>query len=148
MIISLSSTIISIILLFLFQSLTKSSEKITNLFKKQEEILKHNKQYKVSEKIKVEIQQNIDKILKCLKLKIYIFIILESLISLFFYYYIIAFCHVYHNTQISWLLDSVSSYILSFLITISISFIFSIIYKFAIKYKIKILYKIMIFLYD
>ena len=101
LIISLSTTIISIILLFIFQSLTKSSEKIKNLFRKQEDILKHNKEYKVSEKTKLEIQQNIDKILKCLKIKINVFIILEFLISLFFYYYIIAFCHAYQNTQIS-----------------------------------------------
>ena len=102
----------------------------------------------MNEKTKLEIQKNIDEILKCLKIKIIVFLIIEFLFYLFFYYYIIAFCHVYKNTQISWLLDSVSSYILSFLITICLSFIFSLLYKLSIKYKIKKLYKVMIICYD
>ena len=146
--ISSFSTIIAFILLFIFQSLIKSSEKIKNLFRKQEELLKKDKKYKVNEKTKLEIQKNIDKILKCLKIKIIVFIILEWLISLFFYYYIIAFCHVYQSTQISWLLDSVFSYILSFIITIFISFIFAILYKLSLEYKINLIYKIIIILYD
>ena len=147
-IISLLSTIISFILLFIFQSLIKSSEKIKDLFKRQEELLKKDKEYKVSDNKKLEIHKNIDKILKCLKIKIIIFIILECIISLFFYYYIIAFCHIYKSTQISWLLDSVSSYVLSLFITLFISFLFSIIYKLSLKYKIEIIYKILIILYD
>ncbi len=143
-IISLSSTIISFILLFFMESLTNSSNKIKDLFVKQEELLKKNKEYKVSEKTKLEIKKNINGILKCLKIKIIAFFILEFLFNLFFYYYIIAFCHVYKRTQISWLLDSVSSYIISFLITIVLSFILSILYKLSLKCKIRILYKIMI----
>jgi hypothetical protein len=146
--ISLSSTIIAFILLFIFQSLTESSQKIKDLFLEQEELLKNNKEYKVSEKKKLEIQKNIEKILKCLKIKIIVFFILEFLINLFFYYYIIAFCHVYKSTQISWLLDSLYSYFLSFIITLCISFVFSILYKLSIKFKIKILYKIMMFYYE
>ena len=61
--ISSFSTIIAFILLFIFQSLIKSSEKIKNLFRKQEELLKKDKKYKVNEKTKLEIQKNIDKIL-------------------------------------------------------------------------------------
>jgi hypothetical protein len=146
--ISLSSTIIAFILLFIFQSLTESSQKIKDLFLEQEELLKNNKEYKVSEKKKLEIQKNIEKILKCLKIKIIVFFILEFLINLFFYYYIIAFCHVYKSTQISWLLDSLYSYFLSFIITLCISFVFSILYKLSIKFKIKILYKVMMFYYE
>jgi len=146
--ISLSSTIISFILLFIFQSLTESSQKIKDLFLEQEELLKNNKKYKVSEKTKLEIQKNVEKILKCLRIKIIVFFILEFLINLFFYYYIIAFCHIYQSTQISWLIDSFYSYILSFIITLFISFVFSILYKLSIKYKIKILYKVMIFCYE
>ena len=148
MLISLSSTIISFILLFIFQSLTKSSEKIKSLFRKQEELLKNNKEYKVNEKTKLEIQNNIDKILKFLKIKINAFVVLEILISLFFYYYIIAFCHIYQRTQISWLLDSISSFIISLSITLLISFIISILYKLSIKYKIKIIYKVIFILYE
>jgi len=146
--ISLSSTIISFILLFIFQSLTESSQKIKDLFLEQEELLKNNKKYKVNTKTKLEIQKNVEKILKCLRIKIIVFFILEFLINLFFYYYIIAFCHIYQSTQISWLIDSFYSYILSFIITLFISFVFSILYKLSIKYKIKILYKVMIFCYE
>ncbi len=99
-------------------------------------------------KTKLEIQKNVEKILKSLRIKIIVFFIPELLINLFFYYYIIAFCHIYQSTQISWLLDSFYSYILSFIITLFISFVFSILYKLSIKYKIKILYKVMIFCYE
>ena len=147
-IISLSSTLVSFILLFFLESLTNSSDKLKDLFTKQEELLKNNKEYKVSEETKLEIQKNIDRILKCLKIKITAFFIIEFLFNLFFYYYIIAFCHVYKNTQISWLLDCVSSYILSFLITIALSFIYSLLYKLSLKFKNKILYKLMIMCKD
>jgi hypothetical protein len=58
-IISLSSTIISFILLFILESLTQSSDKIKDLFTKQEELLKNNKEYKVSKKTKLEIQKKL-----------------------------------------------------------------------------------------
>ena len=147
MTISLSSTIISFILLFIFQSLTESNQKIKDLFLEQEELLKNNKKYKVNTKTKLEIQKKVEKILKCLRIKIIIFFILEFIIDLFFYYYIIAFCHEYKSTQIIWLLDSFYSY-LSFIITLFISLVFSILYKLSIKYKIKILYKAMVFCYE
>ena len=59
--VSLSSAIASFILLFIFQSLTESSQKIKDLFIEQEELLKNNKKYKVSEKTKLEIQKYIKK---------------------------------------------------------------------------------------
>ena len=147
LIISLISTITTIILLFFFQSLTKSSNKIQNLFRAQEKLLKENKEYKVNEETKLKIQNEIDKILKCLKIKILCFIIFEFLVMIFFYYYIISFCHVYNSTQISWLLDSLSSYIISFAISLSLSFIISIFYKLAIKNKMKFLYNLIILFY-
>jgi len=147
LIISFVSTLISFLLLFFFENLTQSSDKIENLFREQEKYLKRDKNYKVKNDIKKNIEKRIIKIMKCLKIKIIIFIIFEFLIMLFFYYYIIAFCHVYKSTQISWLLDSVSSIIISFIISFLMSVIFSLLYKLSIRCKIKILYIIILWLY-
>ena len=146
-IISFASTSVSFLLLYFFENLTQSSDKIENLFREQEECLKGDKKYKVKNDIKENIEKRIIKIMKCLQIKIIIFIIFEFLTMLFFYYYIIAFCHVYESTQISWLLDSGSSIIISFIISFSLSVIYSILYKLSIRYKIKILYKIILWLY-
>jgi hypothetical protein len=147
LVISFVSTLISFLLLYFFENLTQSSDKIENLFREQEELLKEDKKYKVNNDIKKEIETKIIKIMKCLQIKTIIFVIFEFLTVLFFYYYIIAFCHVYENTQISWLLDSGSSIIISFIFSFSISFICSLLYKLSIRYKIKILYIIILWLY-
>jgi len=146
--ISLVSTIVSYILLYFFQSLTQSSDKIEDLFKDQENMLKADKNYIVNEVTKRKIEDNLNKIIKCLKIKIICFIIFEFLFMLFFFYYVTAFCQVYQSTQISWLLDCISSYFISLLISLSLSLICSIFYKIAIKYRRKILYKIVLFVYS
>ena len=148
MIISAVSTIVSYLLIFFFQSLTQSNEKIEKIFRDEEDMLKNDKNYKVKETTKIKIENEILKILKCLKIKTICFIILESIFMLFFFYYATAFCDVYKSTQVSWLLDCVTSYFISLAITISVSVIFSALYKLSIIYKIKILYKIVIFVYS
>ena len=146
--ISLSSMILSSLLLTFFQKLTQSNNKLENLFKTQDNLLKLNKKYKVKITTIIEIKESIKKIMKNLKLKIVIFINVESIFMLFFFYYVTAFCHVYESTQVNWILDSVSSYVISFIISLIISFICSILYIIAIRYKIKILYKILKFIYS
>ena len=146
--ISLASTIVSFILLTFFQTLIQSSDSIIELFRNQEKLLKSNKDYKVDIKTKEKIEKDLSGILKCLKVKIIIFVIFEFLFTLFFFYYVTAFCQVYQSTQISWLLDSISSYVISFGITLIISFIFSILYKLSIIYQVKILFSICQFMYS
>jgi len=146
--ISLVSTIVSYVLLYFFQSLTQSSDKIEDLFKDQENMLKADKKYQVNEITKRRIEDDLNKIIKCLKIKIKCFIIFEFIFMLFFFYYVTAFCQVYQSTQISWLLDCISSYIISLLISLSLSLICSFLYKIAIKYHRKILYKIVLFVYS
>ena len=68
--ISLASTIVSSLLLIFFQSLTQSSNKIGKLFKDQDSLLKANKEYKVSKDTKANINNEIKKLLKWLKIKI------------------------------------------------------------------------------
>ena len=145
---SITSTIVSFILLFFFQSLTQSSSNIVKLFRNQENLLKKDKKYKVEEDTKRKIEKDIHKILKCLKAKIICFIVLEAIFMLFFFYYVTAFCHVYFSTQTSWLLDSLVSYLISFLISFAISLIFAILYKISLYNKIKILYTISMFIYS
>ena len=144
---TLVSTIVGYLLLILFSSLSQSSDSIVQIFRDQEELLKKDKNYKVEDNTIIKIGNDIKKILKCLKIKIICFTILELLFVLFFFYYVTAFCQVYQNTQVSWLLDSLSSYLMSFLITLVLSFILTCLYKISIFYKINIMYKISIFLY-
>ena len=145
--ISLALVIVSFILLTFFQELTQSNNKIEQLFKEQDDLLKSDKNYKVNQDTIIKIRDEISKITKCLKIKILFFFIFELIIMLFFFYYATAFCHVYESTQISWLLVNISSYLISLIISLAISLIGSIFYKISIKYKIKILYRTVIFVY-
>ena len=144
--ISITSTLVSFILLFFFENLTQSTEKIEKLFRDQEDLIKNDKSYKVTNKKKKEIMNNIKDIMKCLRLKIIFFIVLESLVMFFFFYYVTAFCQIYKSTQKSWILDCLMSYAFSLAITIFISLVFGCLYKIAIKYKVKCLYQLIKFL--
>ena len=145
--ISLTSAIVSFILLFFFESLTESTEKIKQLFRKQDNLLKKDENYKVSKKTKREIKNKIIKIMKCYRIKIIVFIILEFIFMIFFFHYVTAFCEVYKKTQINWFLDFVSSYLISLAVILGISIICSILYKLSILYKIKPLYKFIRYIY-
>lgn len=145
--ISIASAAIGFILIFFFQNLVQSTDKIRKLFKDEEDILKQNKEYKVDKNKKIEINNKISDILKFLKIKIIIFFVIELLLMIFFLYYITAFCQVYKKTQISWMYDILISDLFSFLVTLGISLVFSITYVIAYKKKIKILYTITLFVY-
>jgi hypothetical protein len=148
MTISLSSTVATFIIIHIFQSLTHSSEKIEGLFREQEKLLKEDKNYKVKDATKMEIQNEIVKILKCLKIKIIFFLIFEFSFLIFFFYYITIFCQIYQSTQLSWLLDSILSYVISILFTLVLSFLCTIFYKISVNNKRRILYRILIFIYN
>ena len=128
--------------------MTQSSKKIENLFRQQEQLLKKDKQYKVDDETIKEIKNNLDKIIKCLKVKIIVFIILEFILMIFFFYYSTAFCQVYPSTQVSWILDCISSYVISLAITLVLSFLCASFYKIAIKYRVKLLYTIILLFYS
>ena len=67
---------------------------------------------------------------------------------IFFLYYSTAFCQVYPSTQVSWILDCISSYVISLAFTLVLSFLCASFYKIAIKYRVKILYKIILLFYS
>ena len=126
--ISLVSSIVGYCLIYFSQSLIQSTDKITILFREQDNLLKKDKHYTVESKKNMDIIKEIKKILKCLKLKITIFLIFENLLMIFFFYYVTAFCHVYNSTQTSWLLDSLTSYGISLLTAFAVSFLMSLLY--------------------
>ena len=142
MIISVISTLLSIILGIILSSLANSKSSLEKQFKKEEEKLIENPNYVVSAERKSEIIKSITKSLKCLKIKMILFIIIDFLILLFFYYFATAFCSVYQGTQTSWITDAIVSFIISFPIEFTIALVITIFYKISIKYKIKWLYKI------
>jgi len=146
--VSFVSAMATFILLFLFQNLTHSSNKIEKLFREQDDLLKHDKKYIVKEETKMEIKNKIKNIMNCLKIKIIFFIVFELLFMLFFFYYAIIFCHVYESTQISWIIDSVTSFGMSIIYLIVLSIISCILYKLSIYFKSKVLYRIIMFSYS
>ena len=144
--ISLISSLLSGIIIFILKFLTNSRKDIENIFRKEEIKLKKEKKYSVKNKTKKDLLNNIYRILKFLRIKIFIFLILEFLCILFFFYYIIAFCEVYKKTQKMWLIDCLNSFILSILIEILLAFAIAVLYKLSIYKKIKFFYTLIMFL--
>ena len=144
-IISFISTLSTFILVYSFNFLINSKDKLMNIFQKSENNLKNDNKFIIKSKRKIYEELNI--VFKILKIKIAIYIILEFLIFLFFFYYIIAFCEVYKETQIDWIIDATISSFLSILEELFISLIIAILYKISITYKLKILYNLVLFIY-
>ena len=140
--ISIISTLLSLILGGVLQCMTNSKTSIENEFKKEEKKMEEDKNYTVSDERKKQIFEKINNALKCLKLKMVIFIILDFAILLFFFYFVSSFCHVYSSTQVSWISDAIVSIIISFLIKFGIALAVTIIYKLSIKYEWEMLYKL------
>ena len=146
--ISLFSSFLSFILVNSLQFLTNSKDNVEELFRKEEKKLRDDNKYTVSRKRKEEILIDIYKINQKLKVKIIVFIIIEFSIILFFYYFVTAFCEVYKKTQISWIIDSFISFILSFPIEFFNAFIISLLYIISIKANIRCLYKVSMVFYS
>ncbi len=147
-VISLTSLLTGIVLANVFQHLIDSRNSYEDVFRIEEKKMRKLKNYKVSEKTKLKIANKIRQISKKLKFKIVIFIIIEFSIMLFFYYFVTAFCEVYKKTQISWLFDFFSSFLLSLLGEIFLSLLLTVLYTISINYKIKFIYTITIFFYN
>ena len=143
----LISTFIGFILLTLFAKLSNTTNNIRNIFKKEEDKIKKNKNYIINDERKKLILIEIQKILKRYKIKVIIFFIIELLLMLFFWYYVTVFCHVYQSTQISWILDSILSMITRIIIDLLLCLGFAKLYRIAIESNINCIYKISIFFY-
>ena len=144
--ISLFSTIFIILIIKFLSVLTHSKRRINNIFN---EIKNKSNQKELKYKnnnIKIYIER-LYKICNILKFKIVCYIAFEYTILLFFFYYVTGFCIVYQKTQIDWLLDSITSILLSILIKLLYSFLIAILYIISLKNKSKLLFKIVLFLY-
>jgi len=140
--ISVISTLLSLILGSILKIMTDSKNSIGDEFKEEEKKLREDQKYKVSDERKKEILEKMNKILKTLKIKMIIFIVIDFIILLFFFYFVTAFCEVYQSTQTSWISDAVMSIIISFPIEIGISLAVTLLYKISLKYECQFLYKL------
>ena len=144
----LISTFIGFIILTLFTKLSNSINDMREVFKNEEEKMKHNKKYIVTEKRKKEILNEIETILKNYKIKVFILILIEIILMLFFYYYVTIFCHVYKSTQISWLLDSFLTILSRIIIDSLLCLCFAKLYRIAVESNVHCLYKAAMFFYS
>ena len=144
----LLSTVIGFILLTLFTKLSNSTNEIRKVFREEEKKIKNNKKYVVTENRKIEIFKEIELILKRYKIKVIIFIVIELILMLFFWYYVTAFCHVYPSTQKSWLWDSFLSILSRIIMDLLFCLGFAKLYRIGVESNINCLYKISIFFYS
>ena len=68
--------------------------------------------YKVKKIINKKVNKNkILGILRCIKIKLFVFFTFTFILFLFYWYFISSFCAVYQNTQITFIKDSISSFL-------------------------------------
>jgi hypothetical protein len=146
--ISVISSFISLVLLIFFKILTTSKDDIEDLFRKEERKMRKNSNYVVNFIKRKQILMKVYEINKKLKIKIIIFFIIEFSVILFFFYFVTAFCEVYKESQISWITDSLISFLLSFPIELGIALLIAVLYKISIQKKCKWLYKIVMIFYN
>ena len=139
------TTIISKLICFFLEFLTQSISSIEKEFRNEEKKMKEDKSYIVNDEKKLEIQRNINKILKNLKIKISLFFIIELILMIFYFYLSTAFCTIFKYTQINIIKDSVISFLLALPTSFLTALVLTILYKISLKYKIELLYKIILF---
>ena len=122
--------------------------KIRDIFQKEEEKLKKDKNYIVSEERKKAILKELEQILHVQNKKNYAFFISELILMFLYWYYITAFCHVYSNSQVSWVFNTFFTIVFGFLFDCFICFMLSILYKFALGQKSQGLYNTILFIYN
>ena len=139
--------LIGYIFLIFFANLNNSTNEIRKLFRTEENKIKKDNKYKVTIKRKKEIILEVKRIIKKFKIKITIFYIIEFLIMILFWYYVTVFCHVYKDTQISWLVNTFITIIVRILFDILINSLFALFYIISINSKSNCLYNSIVWLY-
>ena len=143
----LLSTLVGFILLTLFTNLSNTTKAIRDVFKNEEKKIRKNKNYKVTQKRKDDIKKEIENILQKYKCKLIILFSFEIILMIFFWYYVVVFCHVFSGTQKSWLIDSALSMISRIIIDTLLCLLFSKIYRIAVASNYNCIYKIALFFY-
>ena len=134
---------IGYVLLTIFIHMNNTTNAIRKIFRAEEEKIKANKNYVVTLARKKQILTKIIKIVKIFKIKVIIFYVLEFLIMGSYWYYATIFCFIYKKTQISWLLDTLISVIIRFILDIFFNSIITLLYKLSIRSRCNWLYKVM-----
>jgi len=143
------STLISSFLLTLLSKLSNSTNAIRNVFRKEEEKIQVNKKkYEIKEETKKQIFNDVENILKKYKIKILVLLIIQTVLILFFWYFVTAFCHVYSSTQASWLLDSFLSILSRLMLELIFGFLYAKLYQVSVGANIETFYKILLCIYD
>ena len=103
------------------------------------------KHYYQIKNLKIKKMEQILRIIKCIQLKIYFFIIFTAAMFFFYWYLITFFCAVYVNTQNAFIKDSFLSFGLGLLYPFVLYLFPSALRIFALKHfkgKISFIYKI------
>ena len=100
-----------------------------------EEIIKN-------EKYSEEFKLIAHKILTLYKCKLIIFFTLSTLLMIITWYFVSAFCAVYYNIQVDWILSGLESCAIGLIIPFITGIIITILWKMSLSYKKKNLYKV------
>ena len=98
--------------------------------------------------IKKDVNYKIENILKYYKCKIFFLLLIETILILFFGYFVTAFCHVFSSTQLSWLLDTFLSILSRLIIEFIFAFLYAKLYQISVASNFKTLYNIIMCIYD
>ena len=85
-------------------------------------------------------------LIRCIKLKIFIYYALSLVFLLIFGYYVMCFCTIFENTQLSLMTSMFTSWALSLLYPFGICFVTAIFRRCSLRFKKKCCYKINHFL--
>ena len=142
LIVILLSTLIGYIFLTFFNNLNNTTNEIRKIFRREEEKIKNDVNYKFTIERRKEILLEIKSIMRKFKIKVIIFYIIEIAIMIFYWYYSTMFCFVYNKTQISWLIDTFVSIFVRIIIDLVVNMILSLLYKLSVKFKISCLFSV------
>ena len=92
-----------------------------------------------SERFFIEI---CSRIIPFVKKKLAVYIILDTVMLLFFIYYVSIFCIVYKNNQMKWFIDCLTGVCTSIIITFILSILAAIVRSIAIKRRSLVIYKL------
>ena len=140
------STLVSFFFLTLFTNLSNTTKDLRDVFKNEENKIRKNKNYKVTQTQKTKLKKKLKIFYKNINAK-YSYYFFEIIFMLFFWYYTVIFCHVFSGTQISWIIDSILSMISRIIIDVLTCLLFSKFYKVGVSSNYSIIYKIALFFY-
>ena len=143
----LLTTLAGFIILTLLTCLSNTTKVIRDIFKNEEKRMRLYINYKVTLQRKLEIRKAIESILRKYKCKIFFLFFFEIILMICYWYYVVVFCHVFSETQMSWLIDSGLSIISRFIIDIILCLIFAKLYKIAVASNYSGIYTIALFFY-